>query len=97
MKDYLTTHKFKSVEMKKKMQETMASMKPEDIVKSTTGPNAVCQSSFVSPGDDLIMFCHWKAESEEAINEQLGPMNDFYEPHKHQVIDQIMDFNKMRS
>ncbi len=76
MKDYLTTHKFKSVEMKKKMQETMASMKPEDIVKSTT---------------------HWKAESEEAINEQLGPMNDFYEPHKHQVIDQIMDFNKMRS
>ena len=97
MKDYLTTHKFKSVEMKKKMQETMASMKPEDIVKSTTGPKAVCQSSFVCPGDDLIMFCHWKAESEEAINEQLGPMNDFYEPHKHQVIDQIMDFNKMRS
>jgi hypothetical protein len=24
-------------------------------------------------------------------------MNDFYEPHKHQEIDQIMDFNKMRS
>ena len=50
MKDYLTTHKFKSVEMKKKMQETMASMKPEDIVKSTTGPKAVCQSSFVLLG-----------------------------------------------
>ena len=43
------------------------------------------------------MYCHWKAESEEAINEQLGPMNDFYEPHKHQEIDQIMDFNKMRA
>ena len=48
MKDYLTTHTFKSAEMKKKMQETLGSMSPADIIKSTTGPNAVCQSSFVS-------------------------------------------------
>ena len=97
MKAYLTSDTFKSAEMKKKMQETMGSMSPADIIKSTTGPKAVCQSSFVSPGDSLVMYCHWKAESEDAINEQLGPMNDFYEPHKHQEIDQIMDFNKMRS
>ena len=47
MKDYLTTHTFKSAEMKKKMQETMGSMSPADIIKSTTGPKAVCQLSLI--------------------------------------------------
>ena len=41
MKDYLTTHTFKSAEMKKKMQETLGSMSPAGIIKSTKGPNAV--------------------------------------------------------
>ena len=36
MNDVFTTHMFKSAEMKKKMQETMGSITPEDIVKSTT-------------------------------------------------------------
>jgi hypothetical protein len=40
------------------------------------------------------MFCWWKATSEADINNQLGQMNDFFEPHKFtECTDQIMDYN----
>ena len=82
MKNYMVTHTFKSKEMKSKFSETVASMKMEDIVKSMTSDKAACQMTWNTPGDTMQMFCWWKANSEEDINNQLGQMNDFFEPHK---------------
>ena len=47
-----------------------------------------------TPGDTMQMFCWWKANSEADINNQLGQMNDFFEPHKFtECTDQVMDYN----
>ena len=46
-----------------------------------------------TPGDTMQMFCWWKANSEADINNQLGQMNDFFEPHKFtECTDQVMDY-----
>ena len=42
----------------------------------------------------MQMFCWWKANSEADINNQLGQMTDFFEPHKFtECTDQVMDYN----
>jgi hypothetical protein len=48
-----------------------------------------------TPGDTMEMFCWWKGTDPEAIKNQLGQMNDFFEPHKFvECNDDVMDFNK---
>ena len=94
MKNYMVTHTFKSKEMKAKFSETVSSMKMEDIVKAMTSDKAACQMTWNTPGDTMQMFCWWKAISETDINNQLGQMNDFFEPHKFtECTDQVMDYN----
>ena len=98
MKNYMVTHTFKSKEMKAKFSETVASMKMEDIVKSMTSDKAACQMTWNTPGDTMQMFCWWKANSEADINNQLGQMNDFFEPHKFtECTDQVMDYFTLAS
>jgi hypothetical protein len=51
--------------------------------------------TYYTPGDTMTMFCHWMAESTDAINEQLTQMNDFFEPHQFtEVKEEVFDFNK---
>ena len=94
MKNYMVTHTFKSKEAKAKMMEMVGSMEMKDIVKSMTGDNAKCQMTWNTPGDTLQMFCWWKGTNPEAINSQLGQMNDFFEPHIFvECEDNVMDYN----
>ena len=94
MKNYMVTHTFKSKEAKAKMMEMVGSMDMKDIVKSMTGDNAKCQMTWNTPGDTLQMFCWWKGTDPEAINNQLGQMNDFFEPHNFvECEDSVMDYN----
>ena len=94
MKNYMVTHTFKSKEMKDKFSETVASMKMEDIIKSMTSDKAACQMTWNTQADTMQMFCWWKGNSEEDIINQLGQMNDFFEPHKFtECTDQVMDYN----
>ena len=94
MKNYMVTHTFKSKEAKAKMMEMVGSMEMKDIVKSMTGDNAKCQMTWNTPGDTLQMFCWWKGTDTEAINNQLGQMNDFFEPHTFvECEDNVMDYN----
>ena len=94
MKNYMVTHTFKSKEMKDKFNETVASMKMEYIIKSMTSDKAACQMTWNTPADTMQMFCWWKGNSEEDIINQLGQMNDFFEPHKFtECTDQVMDYN----
>ena len=94
MKNFMVTHTFKSKEAKAKMMEMVGSMDMKDIVKSMTGDNAKCQMTWNTPGDTLQMFCWWKGTNPEAINNQLGQMNDFFEPHTFvECEDNVMDYN----
>jgi len=94
MKNYMVTHTFKSKEAKAKMMEMVGSMEMKDIVKSMTGDNAKCQMTWNTPGDTLQMFCWWKGNNPESINNQLGQMNDFFEPHTFvECEDNVMDYN----
>ena len=95
MKYYMVTHTFKSKEMKDKFNEVLGGMSREDMIKSSTSDKAKCQMTYYPPGDTMTMFCHWMAESTDAINEQLSQMNDFFEPHQFtEVKEEVFDFNK---
>ena len=56
--------------------------------------NAKCQMTWNTPGGTLQMFCWWKGTDPDAINKQLGQMNDFFEPHNFvECEDNVMDYN----
>ena len=81
--------------MKDKFNEVLGGMSREDMIKSSTSDKAKCQMTYYTPGDSMTMFCHWMAESTDAINEQLSQMNDFFEPHQFtEVKEEVFDFNK---
>ena len=94
MKDYLATHVFKSEDMKKKFHEVVGSTSPEDLKKGVSGEKAVCHMTMMGAGDSMKMFCKWQAESPQAIIDQLGDMNNFFETTSEEC-SQIMDFSKM--
>ena len=94
MKYYMVTHTFKSKEMKEKFNETLGGMTREQIIESSTSDKAKCQMTYYTPDDTMTMFCHWMAESTDAINEQLSAMNDFFEPHQFtEVKKEVFNFN----
>ena len=50
--------------------------------------------TYYTPNETMTMFCHWMAESTDAINEQLSAMNDFFEPHQFtEVKEEVFNFN----
>ena len=94
MKDYLATHVFKSEEMKKKFHEVVGSTSPEDLKKGVSGEKAVCHMTMMCAGDSMNMYCKWQAESPQAIIDQLGDMNNFFDTTSEEC-SQVMDFSKM--
>tara|TARA_A100001037_G_scaffold260858_1_gene249540 strand:+ start:137 stop:421 length:285 start_codon:yes stop_codon:yes gene_type:complete len=94
MKDYLATHIFKSEEMKKKFHEVVSSTSPEDLKKGVTGEKAVCHMTMMGASDSMKVFCKWQAESPQAIIDQLGDMNNFFDTVSEEC-SQTMDFAKM--
>ena len=94
MKDYLATHIFKSEEMKKKFHEVVNSTSPEDLKKGVTGEKAVCHMTMMGANDSMKVFCKWQAESPQAIIDQLGDMNNFFDTVSEEC-SQTMDFAKM--
>tara|TARA_B100002052_G_scaffold66624_1_gene59982 strand:- start:88 stop:372 length:285 start_codon:yes stop_codon:yes gene_type:complete len=94
MKDYLATHIFKSEEMKKKFHEVVSSTSPEDLKKGVTGEKAVCHMTMMGAGDSMKVFCKWQAESPQAIIDQLGDMNNFFDTVSEEC-SQTMNFAEM--
>ena len=48
----------------------------------------------MTPKESMKMFCYWKAENTEAVNDQLAAMNDFFEPHQFQEVEgEVFDYN----
>ena len=94
MKDYLATHIFKSEEMKKKFHEVVSSTSPEELKKGVTGAKAVCHMTMMGAGDSMKVFCKWQAESPQAIIDQLGDMNNFFDTVSEEC-SQTMNFAEM--
>tara|TARA_B100001027_G_scaffold12466_1_gene7578 strand:+ start:751 stop:1035 length:285 start_codon:yes stop_codon:yes gene_type:complete len=82
MNHYIVTHTFKSKEAKEAFAKAGEGMSEEEQIKNMTGENAACQMSFETPGDSLTMFCYWKANSPNDVNDMLSDFNEFFEPHK---------------
>jgi hypothetical protein len=55
---------------------------------------AVCHMTMMGAGDSMKMFCKWQAESPQAIIDQLGDMNNFFDTTSEEC-SQTMDFSKM--
>ena len=81
-------------EEKEKIRKIRGSMQEKETSRAMTSANPTSHMSWITPGDNLTMFCWWKGTDPDAINKQLASMNDFYEPHKFvECTDQIIDFN----
>ena len=95
MKNYIAMHKFHSEDLKQSCFEAIGSMSESEIASSMTGAKAACQMTWHDGGVGMEMVCWWKAESPDAIIEQIGEMNAFFGTDCKEL-DQIMDFDAMR-
>jgi len=79
MKNFIATHEFKSAELRDQYFQAFSQMSEDDIRSAVNGDEAVCQMNWANGTASMRMFCWWKAESGEAIIEQLGDMNNFFD------------------
>ena len=96
MKNFIAMHTFKSAALRDQCFEAMGTMSEQELVAAMTGDKAQCQMSWNDGGNgSMVLACWWKAESEDAIIEQIGEMNAFFDTESHEL-DNIIDFNSMR-
>ena len=96
MKNYIAIHTFKSEELRTRYLETVSQMEPSDIIAAVTGPKAECQINWMGADGTDNAVCFWKAEGPDAIIEQLGEMNNFFDTDCHEMMDEYSDFSTMR-
>ena len=48
--------------------------------------------SWTTPGDSLSMFCFWKANSPDDVNQMLADYDEFFEPHQFELTDEPFNF-----
>ena len=94
MNKYIATHTFKSVELRSQYFEVAGSMDPADIKKMVTGDKAVCHKNWANGEKSMKAFCLWEAESPDAIIDQLGDMNAFFDTECDEMNEEI-DFTSM--
>jgi hypothetical protein len=78
--------------MKEAFAKAGEGMSDEDQIKGMTGDNAACQMSWTTPGDSLSMFCFWKANSPNDVNQMLADYDEFFEPHQFELTDEPFNF-----
>ena len=97
MKNFIAMHTFKSAELRDQCFEAMGSMSDKGLVESMIGDKAQCQMSWNDGGaGGMILACWWRAEGKEAIIDQIGEMNAFFDTESHEL-DNIIDFKGMQS
>ena len=95
MKNFIATHEFKSETLREQYFQAFSQMSEEDISAAVNGEKAACQMTWHDGGVGMEMVCWWKADSADAIIEQIGAMNDFFATDCKEL-DHIMDFDAMR-
>ena len=85
MKTYIATHEFKSKELQEQYFQAVQSMTETDIQAAVTGDQAQCQMNFSNGSDSMKTSCWWEATSSQAIIDQLGDMNSFFDTECHEM------------
>ena len=96
MKNYIAVHTFKSEELRSSYLETLSNMEKEEVVAAVSGPKAECQMNWMGVDGTDNAVCFWKAENAQAIIEQLGDMNNFFDTESHEMMEEYFDFSAMR-
>lgn len=96
MINFIAIHTFKSEQLRAQYLETAAQMSPKEVLAMVTGPRAVCQMNWMGVEGTNRAFCFWKADSHEAIIEQLGELNNFFDTETDEMLDEVLDFAAMR-
>ena len=78
LKDYMVAHKFKTEELRDQYFEMSKDMTADDIRANMKNENASFQMNWNNEKNDMVMFCWWKANSPEAIEETLGEMGQMF-------------------
>ena len=91
MKNFIATHEFKSKELQEQYFQAFSEMSEADIAAAVNGENAVCQMNWANGMASMRMFCWWKAVNADAIIEQLGDMNNFFDTVSEEM-DSVVDF-----
>ena len=91
MKNFIATHEFKSETLREQYFQAFSQMSDEDISAAVNGEKAACQMNWANGTASMRMFCWWKAESGDAIIEQLGDMNNFFDTICEEM-DSVADF-----
>jgi hypothetical protein len=94
MKDFIAVHTFKSSELRDQYFAAAGSMSEAELVEMTTGANAVCMKNWANE-QKMVAYCHWKAVSHEAIIEQLGDMNNFFDTVSDEMTA-VLNFEELR-
>ena len=91
MKNFIATHEFKSETLREQYFKAISQMSDEDISAAVNGEQAACQMNWANGTASMRMFCWWRAESGDAIIEQLGDMNNFFDTVCEEM-DSVADF-----
>ncbi|MBH67273.1 MAG: hypothetical protein CMM58_02860 [Rhodospirillaceae bacterium] len=91
MKNFIATHEFKSTELQEQYFQAFSEMSEADIAAAVHGEKAVCQMNWANGTSSMRMFCWWKAVDADAIIEQLGDMNNFFDTVCEEM-DSVVDF-----
>ena len=78
LKDYMVANKFKTEELRDQYFEMSKDMTVDDIRANMKNENASFQMNWNTEKNDMVMFCWWKANSPEAIEETLGEMGQMF-------------------
>ena len=78
MKDYMVTHSFKSEEVRDQYFERMKDIDADAIRSQMKNEKASFQMNWNAGGDEMVMYCWWKANDAEAIIETLGEMAEMF-------------------
>ena len=90
MKDYMVAHKFKTEELRDQYFEMSKDMTADDIRANMKNENASVEINWNNENNDIVMFCWFKANSPEAIEETLGEMGQMF-VHHIQPMPNVMD------
>ena len=86
----------KSAALRDQCFAVMGRMSELKLVAGMTGDKLQCQMNWDDGGTrGMVLACWWKAESKDAITEQIGEVNTFFDTDAHEL-DNIINFNSMR-
>lgn len=88
---FMTTHRFSSLKQRESLQKFVETQGHQKMAQLLTGDKAKCLIS-VQSKDYVLDYCIWKAESEEAVIDQLNVLKGYFEDVEIEAVQRPMFF-----